>query len=1739
MSISADQSRLTARVGGADYAVVSVCGQEAFNHPFSFVLELVVPGFPALTNQLGSSVSLSMLATSGQQRTLYGLVTEVAHVMGLPDGQQLWRLEVSSHLYRLQQATDTRLLLDHSLPEIIQLLCRRHGLDDNALFCDFSHSYPARPTTLQAGESDFDFLARLCSRNGILFWSAASDEQEVLHFADTASHCRPLVRPALEYRASASLEHDANDNDLLTMKLGAQLVSDRYMVHDVAESAPGQELLSARELPGAGKSTYGTTEVRFGRGVTSADAASEATQRLAHIGTSQQLNLTITSHAVDLRVGRIVRIEADRFGSDVSGDYLITAMTHRLKQYAGLGLGGEKDCPYTNTVTLVPRETPYRVAETKLPTVPLTITARIESKDQTAQLDSAGRTRYHQHNDSAQKPFGQNSIFTRRLQPYGGTGNGHQPGFHMPLQDGAEILVSCLNNDPDRLVIVGSLPNPENHSPVTASNAAQNRLRTMNDQELLLDDTIDAPVISLRTFAGHNILHLNASKAEHLLRLATEQGLAEFYAKQTIATTSGDTLTETVGNNRIQVVEDKHETITNSAEIHHQSATDVLLRGANNIDLESGKNTEFEVGNDMLLDIREAMNITVGGSSAAININSGSMILDADGAINIQGDGGGDISIGQAGGGIKIDPAGNVTLFGTNVNFAGAVSLSGKVNMAITSPPSVSLASGVGATAAIGITQLHDYAEEHGLETNFACTQLQGVARLMAERPFILWLANLFGYDIPVAAYAQFRTDLLSGSLPQPEYVVIRSGGSNLLAAYNSKDQQILVGLKMIEEARQNNDASWKLNIALSEEFGHHVDNLLRNHYSTVGGDAYMDEGARYAYNILNYKVDLQSITSYAIHTGDGGNIPLTVEYAGATAAIKRYLAVENRYDFDVKDGYEHFVCARSAGDRGPGLSFGHESIEDALEVARFNDVEREQIFFGNWTRDYNQLVCPQLLKAPGEVPGLGMCEEPPAGTSADSDWPVLLNYDLGIFVQEFKGRLADGFLSRGALTAIINALAEAKFIDPDNHDISIAKQRQIFAVTEERLGVYRPEEHIDNPAGLSPSCKDSALRGPVLPSDLEIDPKTGMKRFIASKGCRSSYDFIENYFAEAIRLQRTPDGLRYFGMGLHVLEDFFCHTNFVEICLFKLGHQDVILWAEPDPVERVPMTSGVFGFIDTVVSILFEISHHMVQAADCQQPWERTTGQKIMLIFMREKNLAWGKRLDALWTMMEDFKEDHPEYFQNICEAREFLFGWASKAMGKVVEKISGLIDDMQTFADSEGIAEPTHSQMSKDHDVHPLHVLAATLAKIAVENVGKAMMAAYEENGSLEQVMAEVRKIMTHPQDTQWMDTEVKQWAEANPENVVRAADRRWLGEQAQKRYQQLQDDAQKMMDEARKQADLLESNDAWLKNQFKQVEQQAEEYSGQLQQYYDNFDLEAEKLRLKNEVTQLEAVIQEEATAVTIQVKDNLYQEYQNLGSYFDQAYAQVKEQYSTLMDEVKGLSKEAQEQYDNLIPHAQQLSDQGVQRYNELTEQIPQLQDKIKQKYRMLEPRFKQFPDLAEKQFGLLMNKIEVENSKMIAWCDATLAKYNPDDDKEIDLLQILGDELDPYIAQGKDLAKHGADRIVRIGQQGEAQCKGLAKTVEQLKTQGTETFKALIKEIKELQTKITEQYQKLKADTVHDSKIVKDEAVKMKGIMLEELRGLQEMIKKSKISDDEASTYYEDLLEYYQGGTSNK
>lgn len=114
------------------------------------------------------------------------------------------------------------------------------------------------------------------------------------------------------------------------------------------------------------------------------------------------------------------------------------------------------------------------------------------------------------------------------------------------------------------------------------------------------------------------------------------------------------------------------------------------------------------------------------------------------------------------------------------------------------------------------------------------------------------------------------------------------------------------------------------------------------------------------------------------------------------------------------------------------------------------------------------------------------------------------------------------------------------------------------FEVTDERLGVYRPEEHIDNPKDYADNIDarqyDRRLRGPVHDAELAIDYRTGMKNYIANEngGWATSSGYVKYSFLRSIHFGRIYtsgvgdsrgketdlcEALRCLGQGLHCLE--------------------------------------------------------------------------------------------------------------------------------------------------------------------------------------------------------------------------------------------------------------------------------------------------------------------------------------------------------------------------------------------------------------------------------------------------------------------------------------------------------------------------------------------------------------------------------------------------------------------------
>lgn len=196
------------------------------------------------------------------------------------------------------------------------------------------------------------------------------------------------------------------------------------------------------------------------------------------------------------------------------------------------------------------------------------------------------------------------------------------------------------------------------------------------------------------------------------------------------------------------------------------------------------------------------------------------------------------------------------------------------------------------------------------------------------------------------------------------------------------------------------------------------------------------------------------------------------------------------------------------------------------------------------------------------------------------------------------------------------------------------------FEVTSERLGVYRPEEHIEsvdpwnlidhtltaysNPKDYNENEDarpfDPRLRGPVRPIELQIDPHTGMKNYIANgKGdWATSSAFVKYSFERSIHHGRLytnghgflkgkdedlAEALRLLGQGLHCLEDFGAHSNYTELALREQGYHDVFCHVGSATQINIrgkqvyPLVTGTFGTVDFIHSVLGEANDHFSQS--------------------------------------------------------------------------------------------------------------------------------------------------------------------------------------------------------------------------------------------------------------------------------------------------------------------------------------------------------------------------------------------------------------------------------------------------------------------------------------------------------------------------------------------------------------
>jgi len=635
----------------ATFNVMHWQGNEAISSSYRYTLSLAGNNIPDTKQFLGKEATLS-IEREGEMRLIHGYVSGIERIGELVADHAIeYQITFESPLARLKLTRQSRIFLNLDLKAVIEQILLGAGFTATGFQLKLASPYPVREYTAQYNETDFNFFSRLLEHAGAFYTFVQQDEQALLVIQDDSASLPQMPATqtagtmnsgttALIYLPASGQVEGEESVQLLQQELHCLPASVTRRDHNyrTPETTLHAAASSNSTIPAAG------TDYVYGERAASLEEADWLARRRQEMYDCQREIYHAESNCRGMTSGTTFSVSGHP-QDQRHGDYLVVSVLHQGDQSAAFAFGGARNLSaasqqgktrtYHNELVLIKQEIPYRPAvdRSRMPLVYGVLSARIETTGgDYAYLDDHGRYRLKNLYDTADTQAGEASHPVRMMQASAGSNY----GMHFPLHAGTEVLVACMNGDPDRPVILGAVSNPASRSPVTSANASQHLMRTAAGNELLLDDLEDSEKINLHTKNQKNILTLDANSDGHKVALRSEEGLAEFYAKKTMHFESGDTYSIISGNDQSITVENKHSLQTNKKDIALNAATDIALTAKHHIKLNTEeKDISLTSGQDLIIETGKDLSVRVMDGDSSYTIQQGSVSFEAANAITI------------------------------------------------------------------------------------------------------------------------------------------------------------------------------------------------------------------------------------------------------------------------------------------------------------------------------------------------------------------------------------------------------------------------------------------------------------------------------------------------------------------------------------------------------------------------------------------------------------------------------------------------------------------------------------------------------------------------------------------------------------------------------------------------------------------------------------------------------------------------------------------------------------------------------------------------------------------------------------------------------------------------------------------------------------------------------------------------------------------------------------------------
>ncbi|MGK5140699.1 type VI secretion system tip protein VgrG [Enterobacter roggenkampii] len=475
-------------------------GREALSEPFRWDIE-----FTCLQANIPPEQVLMKYATFRMRsgKNVHGRVTRLEWLSTSRD-QSHYRLTLSSRLALLGYTRQCAVFQNQSVPEVVEQVLRRHGLEGPDFDFRLERTYPPREIITQWRETDLEFIRRILSEVGI-YWRTEMDDVRGLDtyiFADSQLNYRFDVR--LPYSEPSGLFDGAAESvwDVRTWhRVATGSVATRDYNYRTA-STPMDATVSVRnDAVTTGEHYRYAAPYRDAGDDASPEPETESGAFYARIHHERELNksarIHLFSNAAHLTPGQVLEPQGDVITALQEG-VVLTLVTFRGARDSRLHVS-VWGMPYTERYC-------FRPADIPRPEIHGTLPARVESREKNdiyAHLDEQGRYRVKLDFDREGTEPGYGYLWLRMAKPYAGD----TLGWHTPLTDGTEVAIAYSNGDIDLPYIAYALHDSEHPDHVNRDNHTRNVLRTPANNKLRMEDQRGEEHIKLATEYGKTQLN--------------------------------------------------------------------------------------------------------------------------------------------------------------------------------------------------------------------------------------------------------------------------------------------------------------------------------------------------------------------------------------------------------------------------------------------------------------------------------------------------------------------------------------------------------------------------------------------------------------------------------------------------------------------------------------------------------------------------------------------------------------------------------------------------------------------------------------------------------------------------------------------------------------------------------------------------------------------------------------------------------------------------------------------------------------------------------------------------------------------------------------------------------------------------------------------------------------------------------------------------------------------------------